>query len=978
MAELKTEPVVAVADNKLRWNAHAHQRSIQFAVPSSNGSDGEQVETRWAQVRDPNCDQVSDEIRLPTVVGYDVVCQYPQRKSRKTKVPKFFVDDSIPNAAADHAFHYSDDRRRMHATVSNVQRQQAPSAEALPDPDDGWVPVSHEDMEELEDVTRGLTSADTGEDVYMHQIEEDEVAPGKRKRYVTSDRYVAFGRMSRQYRYLKRAKRAGVGHLPKGFADARRGKLAVPCWACPQDGFNLPDGWENCHPDDEFLYALLLALDANFRLKNRIRTNERKDQSLTCGLGVFVETEAYKQNLSDYVSEEDISTCIAFAALMQKDTRLTKGLRVSGVGGCVCARHGVVRAQGLGDLQKGERYANMDYILMRALVDARVKRLVLSYDIACQWKQNLRTRVLKILDPNGDLPKLDDYNIQFGLPVWHAAAHEVTCQMTHSLSYATGVGRTDGEGIERTWSVLNPMAFSTKEMGEGNRHDTLEDKVDHVSFEKNIAQGDVLARKLLIAVAERDKQDKEFAEVDKSLMADLRQEWQAQINDWVADKSKPNPYMMAGGAEAGPSEAKVAAELKEAEVAEARAQRGEFVDGKMTGAAFVKALLQLEDLKRRIRNEIKTTQTLTAERASQIDELRASFFKKLNAMQEQQATYMAGVGLLRDAEEEKSERDKARRRAKGEKVVETETKAEETKLWLPSDLTKTERWGSRKGLFAVEAKLRRAQCNDALARIRHLLYARTHLIYQRNANAVGQRATTRSSTLISRVTEKIEREFVKYQEGYLALGRLDRAGYTGVLAEYAPELRVLARDDLNVRAETESDAAARTRLGRVGSRPLRNEPTQPKKKKSTQNKTGQNQPTADEASPVSWIWFAVAADEEVRVHDAVRVQWAKALARRDRWREEVRLLREEMKRVLRSLKTIQRQWESWATQRIGVDPALSAGLRAYAMRQIHVHRSLAETFCLRWTEHSSPVARRILTQDAEIYSRLLRGERDSP
>jgi hypothetical protein len=49
------------------------------------------------------------------------------------------------------------------------------------------------------------------------------------------------------------------------------------------------------------------------------------------------------------------STCIAFAALLQKDTRLTTGLRVSGVGGVVCARHECMRPNGLGDLQKGER-----------------------------------------------------------------------------------------------------------------------------------------------------------------------------------------------------------------------------------------------------------------------------------------------------------------------------------------------------------------------------------------------------------------------------------------------------------------------------------------------------------------------------------------------------------------------------------------------------------------------------------------------
>ncbi|KAF7300232.1 CxC2 domain-containing protein [Mycena kentingensis (nom. inval.)] len=159
----------------------------------------------------------------------------------------------------------------------------------------------------------------------------------------------------------------------------------------------LPD-WDKCVPGDEFLYALMLALDANFRLKNRIRANERQDRPYGPGWGCFVDDGPYKEHLVDYVAEEDVSTCIAFVALMQKDTRLTAGLRVSGVGGCVCARHGVIRAQGMGDLQKGERYANMDYIFMHALADARVKKLLVSYDIACQWKVNLRTRVVKILE----------------------------------------------------------------------------------------------------------------------------------------------------------------------------------------------------------------------------------------------------------------------------------------------------------------------------------------------------------------------------------------------------------------------------------------------------------------------------------------------------------------------------------------------------------------------------------------------------
>ncbi|KAF7311686.1 hypothetical protein MKEN_01072200 [Mycena kentingensis (nom. inval.)] len=398
------------------------------------------------------------------------------------------------------------------------------------------------------------------------------------------------------------------------------------------------------------------SLDANFRLKNRIRANERHDRATCPGWGCFVDDGPYKEHLQDYVAEEDISTCIAFAALMQKETKVTTGLRVSGVGGCVCARHGVVRPQGLGDLQKGERYANMDYIFIHAIRDARVKQLVVSYDVVCQWKVYLRTRVLKILEDSTIPTDLDKFDIQFALPVWHATAHEEECQMANSLSYTRGVGRTDGEGIERTWAVLNTMSYATKEMSLPNRLDSLEDKVDRINFEKNVGEGDALPRKLVIAVAERDKQIAEFVEVDSSLDPAVRREWLQQVRDWEADKTKPNPYVVAGGKSAGPSEAQVAAALKAAEVKEAREGQGEFVDGKMTATAFIKGLLQLENLK--IKNELKGSTTLTADRASQIDELRASFFKKLKAIRAQQDVFMPGVAALRAAAEELRDPDR--------------------------------------------------------------------------------------------------------------------------------------------------------------------------------------------------------------------------------------------------------------------------------------------------------------------------------
>jgi hypothetical protein len=57
------------------------------------------------------------------------------------------------------------------------------------------------------------------------------------------------------------------------------------------------------------------------------------------------------------------------------------------------------------------------------------------------------------------------------------------------LSFKPGVGKSDGEGVERTWSLLNPAAHSTKDAGRGQRADILEGKVDNHNYLKNVGQG---------------------------------------------------------------------------------------------------------------------------------------------------------------------------------------------------------------------------------------------------------------------------------------------------------------------------------------------------------------------------------------------------------------------------------------------------------------------------------------------------------
>ncbi|KAJ7048986.1 hypothetical protein C8F01DRAFT_966580, partial [Mycena amicta] len=421
--------------------------------------------------------------------------------------------------------------------------------------------------------------------------------------------------------------------------------------------------------------------------------------------------------------------------------------------------------------------------------------------------------------------------------------------------------------------------------------------------------GDILARKLIIAIAERDRQMEEFAEVDKTIEPSLRQDWQRRVNLWIQDPSQPNPYLAL-------REAQILADLKKAELAELRQGRsasGE-TTGKMSTAGFIKGALQLEDSQRRIRWEAKGTATLTAERSSQLDELRVAFFKKLRQLEIQQMVFMPGVVELRADEEERRDPDLP------------PPAAELTKLWVPSNLSEAERaWACKRGLAEIEAKLREGQCADSLSKLRGHLHAKTHLIDTRNATAVGQRATTRFGSLIGRVGDQVEREATKYREVLLALRRLKGP-------DHAPQFKELRDEDLQVQIESESDAKARAALGKLGAaRRARNEPSLNRK-----------------MAPVSWIWFVGGDGDNQELHDSVRVQWAKTLARRDRWMEEVKLLQEEMRRVLRSLETVQSEWRERASVSREVDGQLAAGLKAYALRQAAVHQRIAASFRAKW------------------------------
>ena len=55
------------------------------------------------------------------------------------------------------------------------------------------------------------------------------------------------------------------------------------------------------------MYTLIIAIDANFRLKRRAVSNDARDPGLMSGLGYFVADEPYRNYILQYADQEDVS-----------------------------------------------------------------------------------------------------------------------------------------------------------------------------------------------------------------------------------------------------------------------------------------------------------------------------------------------------------------------------------------------------------------------------------------------------------------------------------------------------------------------------------------------------------------------------------------------------------------------------------------------------------------------------------------------
>ncbi|KIM19515.1 hypothetical protein M408DRAFT_31155 [Serendipita vermifera MAFF 305830] len=272
-----------------------------------------------------------------------------------------------------------------------------------------------------------------------------------------------FRRVTHQWNYLCVEKQSIV-------ADTSSCLLAL-CPACPRPGMNMPHDWFDKTPlEKHWIARLIMHYDANFRLVlERQRHESSKDIGLWRGNAFFVEDAPYRDYLRVTDAPQQLSsTCSNHRAISDTNRSRFNTLDVTGIAGAVC-RHECAIPGSFVNLFKGERYVNSDYAISNALSRLpNLKEIVLSYDIACQYSKQFFSRI-----DRSPLLRQPNARLTFLVPKFHLPAHKEECRFQYSFNYAKGVGRTDGEAIERFWSPHNRLSGSTSKMTPNYRMDTL-------------------------------------------------------------------------------------------------------------------------------------------------------------------------------------------------------------------------------------------------------------------------------------------------------------------------------------------------------------------------------------------------------------------------------------------------------------------------------------------------------------------------
>jgi hypothetical protein len=254
-------------------------------------------------------------------------------------------------------------------------------------------------------------------------------------------------------------------------------------------------------------------------------------------------------------------------------------------------------------------------------------------------------------------------------------------------------------------------------------------------------------------------------------------------------------------------------------------------------------------------------------------------------------------------------------------TVPPETLPENIPLYLPSSLpTSIRTLPELREACQLERRLREPHADDALAEVRRQRRVIQGLWHFKrfNVSGTGNKPNTRMVELYKHFNNKTKRAAEKYRAAWRALRVLDPDG------SWSSRLKELKDLDISGPGKDPNDLSTTT---------SRYEP--------------------------SWIWLVPRgtepSDSEVGMgeefHDSIRLEWANARARMLRWREELLIVQEEMRRVVTYHTWKAAWWRDCGLLRTGGDKTILSGLSGYAHKQAAICSRMAEQCALHWLLH---------------------------
>ncbi|KAJ6591797.1 hypothetical protein DFH09DRAFT_1306514 [Mycena vulgaris] len=747
------------------------------------------------------------------------------------------------------------------------------------------------------------------------------------------DRSEQFTLMVREYRHLQMCKRAARGHdalgvpvegsseLMYGIDTTQPGELAIPCRPCPHPDINLLPGWRELPPDQAWINQILLLEDVNFKMKGRATSSREVDPTLGPGFACMVASDGYLTHLAKYVKEDEISHCVAFAALWRANNKRGKGLRATGIGSVSCSRHEMFRLSGTGDLQRGERYSNMDYLWFSSIMGITLLSIVASYDIACQWGINFWERMKK-MPTHLQLPA--GVKVQFKVPKFHLPPHIKKCHSPYSFNFTKWVRRMDGEGVERNWSWLNMAARSVSVMGPGSREDTIDNFCCYANWRKTCGLGNSLLRKMVLSIPCAMIHNRAFQAFTEGLKEGHETElmdWEKGVKGWEQDHGKPCPYDYPEEDELTMDQVR----LRIVEEAHARTVEHGKLSTNSPGT-FILVAMEIEDDQATILLQAKH-RNRTSIQAAELQRKRTLMLTMIGRFCDAQAHFMPGIATWL-----------------ADRPPENKAKPEGIALYLPLSFPAEARVAMcMAGLSKEEDRLRQAQ-------------ARNH--------TGGQASYTKSQALQSGIEARIKGGASSYRRARVALLVLRGPGDWEQTFQPLLQSQFRGMNEHALNAE-EKEEEQRARV-LVGLPPDENnvdkygDVVEPTVLFNLENGEGHH--------VLSWIWYSTSAGDtgaDGLLHDDIRVEWTKARERADRWREELLFLEEEMRRVLVFCSWKASWWDDRRSPRPGVSAELAEGLCTFAKEQAARERRWGEKWARQWAPLRAQLALADVLVDVE-------------